>query len=146
MSIEEHEQRNEQLWDTAREPMDKKRKKLMNGFHTVWDAEFKENESLVGRIALNKDVAFLKFSLKEVGITIFEQGSLSSRPMHNNWTDLLDNARYDWPTCVQDSDDSRSRMIEMTRKILWRSPSLTSRFTPSKTLKNAKQSTKIKLG
>ena len=72
MAIEEHEQRNEQLWDTAREPMDKKRKKLMNGFHTVWDAEFKENESLVGRIALNKDVAFLKFSLKEVGIAIFE--------------------------------------------------------------------------
>ena len=69
MTIEEHEQRNEQLWDTAREPMDKKRKKLMNGFHTVWDAEFKENESLVGRIALNKDVAFLKFSLKEVGKT-----------------------------------------------------------------------------
>ena len=52
--------------------MDKKRRKLMNGFHTVWDAEFKENESLVGRIALNKDVAFLKFSLKEVRITIFE--------------------------------------------------------------------------
>ena len=72
MTIEEHEQRNEQLWDTAREPMDKKLKKLMNGFHTVWDAEFKENESLVGRIALNKDVAFLKFSLKEVGIAIFE--------------------------------------------------------------------------
>ena len=72
MTIEEHEQRNEQLWDTAREPMDKKRRKLMNGFHTVWDAEFKENESLVGRIALNKDVAFLKFSLKEVRITIFE--------------------------------------------------------------------------
>ena len=54
------------------EPMDKKRKKLMNGFHTVWDAEFKENESLMGRIALNKDMAFLKFSLKEVGIAIFE--------------------------------------------------------------------------
>ena len=65
----ESEQKDEypQIWDTAKEPVDKKqKKKLMNGFHTIWDAEFKEREQLQGRVALNKDVAFLKFSLIEV--------------------------------------------------------------------------------
>ena len=65
----ESEQRDEylQIWDTAKESVDKKqKKKLMNGFHTIWDAEFKEREQLQGRVALNKDVAFLKFSLIEV--------------------------------------------------------------------------------
>ena len=65
----ESEQKDEypQMWDTAKESVDKKQKKnLMNGFHTIWDAEFKEREQLQGRVALNKDVAFLKFSLIEV--------------------------------------------------------------------------------
>ena len=56
-----------QMWDTAKESVEKKqKKKLMNGFHTIWDAEFKEREQVKGRVALNKDVAFLKFSLIEV--------------------------------------------------------------------------------
>ena len=65
----ESEQKDEypQMWDTAKESVDKKQKKnLMNGFHTIWDAEFKEREQVKGRVALNKDVAFLKFSLIEV--------------------------------------------------------------------------------
>ena len=64
----ESEQKDEypQIWDTAKESVDKKQKKLMNGFHTIWDAEFKEREQVKGRVALNKDVAFLKFSLIEV--------------------------------------------------------------------------------
>merc|ERR1719284_253882 len=44
-SIVESEQKDEypQMWDTAKESVDKKQKKnLMNGFHTIWDAEFKE--------------------------------------------------------------------------------------------------------
>ena len=64
----ESEQKDEypQIWDTAKESVDKKQKKLMNGFHTIWDAEFKEREQMKGRVALNKDVTFLKFSLIEV--------------------------------------------------------------------------------
>ena len=63
----EQKYENPQIWDTAKESVDKKqKKKLMNGFHTIWDAEFKEREQLQGRVALNKDVAFLKFSLIEV--------------------------------------------------------------------------------
>ena len=63
----EQKEENPQIWDTAKESVDKKqKKKLMNGFHTIWDAEFKEREQLQGRVALNKDVAFLKFSLIEV--------------------------------------------------------------------------------
>ena len=63
----EQKDENTQIWDTAKESVDKKqKKKLMNGFHTIWDAEFKEREQLQGRVALNKDVAFLKFSLIEV--------------------------------------------------------------------------------
>ena len=38
----------------------------MNGFHTVWDAKFEEDGEIKGRIALNKNVAFLKFVLNEV--------------------------------------------------------------------------------
>ena len=63
----EQKDENPQIWDTSKEPGDKKqKKKLMNGFHTIWDAEFKEREQVKGGIALNKDVAFLKFSLIEV--------------------------------------------------------------------------------
>ena len=62
----EQKDENPQIWDTAKESVDKKQKKLMNGFHTIWDAEFKEREQVKGRVALNKDVAFLKFSLIEV--------------------------------------------------------------------------------
>ena len=70
----ESEQKDEcpQMWDTAKESVDKKqKKKLMNGFHTIWDAEFKEREQVKGRVALNKDVAFLKFSLIEVRKSVF---------------------------------------------------------------------------
>ena len=68
MTIEESEQKEVQVWDTEKEPRDRKQKKLMNGFHTVWDDKFEEegNKLLKGRIALNKNVAFLKFVLAEV--------------------------------------------------------------------------------
>ena len=62
MTIEEFEQMKDQVWDTEKQPMDRN---IMNGFHTVWDAEFKEDE-FIGRVALNRNVAFLKFSLSEV--------------------------------------------------------------------------------
>ena len=67
MTIEESEQRHPQVWDTKKEPMNRKEKKLMNGFHTVWDAKFdEEGNHLKGCVALNKNVAFLKFVLAEV--------------------------------------------------------------------------------
>ena len=66
MTIEESEQKEAQVWDTEREPKDRKQRKLMNGFHTVWDAKFEEEGKLRGRVALNKNVAFLKFVLTEV--------------------------------------------------------------------------------
>ena len=66
MTIEESEQKDAQVWDTEREPRDRKQKKLMNGFHPVWDAKFEEEAQLKGRVALNKNVAFLKFVLTEV--------------------------------------------------------------------------------
>ena len=66
MTIEESEQKEAQFWDTKREPRDKKQRKLMNGFHTVWDAKFEVECQLKGRVALNKNVAFLKFVLTEV--------------------------------------------------------------------------------
>ena len=66
MTIEESEQKDAQVWDTEREPRDRKQRKLMNGFHTVWDAKFEEDGEIKGRIALNKNVAFLKFVLNEV--------------------------------------------------------------------------------
>ena len=66
MTIEEPEQKEAQVWDTEKEPRDRKQKKLMNGFHTVWDAKFEDEEAVKGRIALNKNVAFLKFVLVEV--------------------------------------------------------------------------------
>ena len=66
VTIEESEQREVQVWDTEREPRDRKQNKLMNGFHTVWDAKFEEDGEIKGRIALNKNVAFLKFVLNEV--------------------------------------------------------------------------------
>ena len=66
MTIEESEQKEAQVWDTKREPRDRKQRKLMNGFHTVWDAKFEEDGEIKGRIALNKNVAFLKFVLNEV--------------------------------------------------------------------------------
>ena len=66
MTIEESEQKEAQVWDTEREPRDRKQRKLMNGFHTVWDAKFEEECQLKGRVALNKNVAFLKFVLTEV--------------------------------------------------------------------------------
>ena len=66
MTIEESEQKDAQVWDTEREPRDRKQRKLMNGFHTVWDAKFEEGGQLKGRVALNKNVAFLKFVLTEV--------------------------------------------------------------------------------
>ena len=66
MTIEESEQKEAQVWDTEREPRDRKQRKLMNGFHTVWDAKLKVECQLKGRIALNKNVAFLKFVLTEV--------------------------------------------------------------------------------
>ena len=73
MTIEEYEQMRgrdgqmkDQVWDTEKEPMDTN---LMNGFHTVWDAEFKEDE-FIGRVALNKNVAFLKFTLSEVRMSL----------------------------------------------------------------------------
>ena len=67
VTIEESEQREVQVWDTEREPRDRKQNKLMNGFHTVWDAKFEEaGNNLKGRIALNKNVAFLKFVFTEV--------------------------------------------------------------------------------
>ena len=66
VSIEESEQREVQVWDTEREPRDRKQKKHMNGFHTVWDAKFGGDARIQGRVALNKNVAFLKFVLTEV--------------------------------------------------------------------------------
>ena len=66
MTIEESEQKDAQGWDTEREPRERKQRKLMNGFHTVWDAKFEEDGEIKGRIALNKNVAFLKFVLNEV--------------------------------------------------------------------------------
>ena len=66
MTIEESEQKVAQVWDTKREPRDRKQRKLMNGFHTVWDAKSEEEGQLRGRVALNKNVAFLKFVLTEV--------------------------------------------------------------------------------
>ena len=66
MTIEESEQKDVPVWDTEREPKDRKQNKLMNGFHTVWDAKFEEEGQLKGCIALNKNVAFLKFILNEV--------------------------------------------------------------------------------
>jgi len=62
VTIEECEQMKDQVWDTEKQPMDRN---IMNGFHTVWDAEFKEDEC-IGRVALNRNVAFLKFALSEV--------------------------------------------------------------------------------
>ena len=71
MTIEESEQKDAQVWDTEREPKDRTKRKLMNGFHTVWDAKFEENgNNLKGRVALNKNVAFLKFVLTEVTLYI----------------------------------------------------------------------------
>ena len=83
MTIEESEQKDAQVWDTEREPKDRTKRKLMNGFHTVWDAKFEEaGNNLKGRIALNKNVAFLKFVLTEV--TLFFETSLTLyfRRMH----------------------------------------------------------------
>ena len=59
----------DQVWDTEKVPMDRRQQNLMNGFHTVWDAEFKEDE-YIGRVALNKNVAFLKFTLSEVMMSL----------------------------------------------------------------------------
>ena len=66
VTIEESEQREVQVWDTEREPRERKQTKLMNGFHTVWDAKFEGEGQIQGRVALNKNVAFLKFVLTEV--------------------------------------------------------------------------------
>ena len=66
MTIEESEQKEAQVWDTEREPRDRKQRKLMNGFHTVWDAKFEKEGQLKGCVVLNKNVAFLKFVLTEV--------------------------------------------------------------------------------
>ena len=66
MTIEESEQKDAQVWDTEREPRNKKQRKLMNGFHTVWDAKFEKEDQIKGRVVLNKNVAFLKFVLTEV--------------------------------------------------------------------------------
>ena len=66
MTIEESEQKDAQVWDTEREPKDRKQRKLMNGFHTVWDAKFEEGGQLKGHVALNKNAAFLKFVVTEV--------------------------------------------------------------------------------
>ena len=84
VTIEECEQRNAQVWDTEKEPRDRKQKKLisgfnclereprdikqkklLNGFHTVWDAKFEEKGEIKGRVVLNKNLAFLKFVLTE---------------------------------------------------------------------------------
>ena len=75
MTIEEYEQRDTQVWDTEKEPRDKKQKKLMNGFHTVWDAKFKEGGQIKGRVALNKNLAFLKFVLTEVKLLIYNDNN-----------------------------------------------------------------------
>ena len=82
MTIEESEQKDAQVWDTEREPKDRKQRKLMNGFHTVWDAKFEEEGLLKGCVALNRNVAFLKFVLTEV--TLFFETSLTLyfRRMH----------------------------------------------------------------
>ena len=64
MTIEESEQKDAQVWDTEMEAI--RQRKLMNGFHTVWDAKFEVECQLKGRVALNKNVAFLKFVLTEV--------------------------------------------------------------------------------
>ena len=55
-----------QVWDTEMEPRERKQRKLMNGFHTVWDAKFEEGGQLKGHVALNKNAAFLKFVVTEV--------------------------------------------------------------------------------
>ena len=56
------------LWDTAKERM----KLKPNGFHAVWDAnfqtEFMKNQGQQSHVIQNKDLAFLKFVLTEVGI------------------------------------------------------------------------------
>ena len=64
MTIEESEQKDAQVWDTEREAI--RQRKLMNGFHTVWDAKFEKEDQIKGRVVLNKNVAFLKFVLTEV--------------------------------------------------------------------------------
>ena len=60
----------EVLWDTRREALGSRDK--LNSFHAVWDAEFlkktkatfpKESQT---QVLCNRDLAFLKFSLKEV--------------------------------------------------------------------------------
>ena len=71
VTLEESEQTKDvQVWDTEmKEPRDRKQRKLMNGIHTVWDANFEEDgNNLKGRVALNKNVAFLKFVLTEVAL------------------------------------------------------------------------------
>ena len=73
MTIEESEQKDAQVWDTEREAI--RQRKLMNGFHTVWDAKFEEEGKPKGCFTLNKNVAFLKFALNEVRLfteTLFE--------------------------------------------------------------------------
>ena len=82
MTIEEPEQRDTQVWDTEKEPRDRRQNRLMNGFHTVWDAKFEEEGQIKGLVALNKNVAFLKFVLTEVRLFLEDFFKTSFRRMH----------------------------------------------------------------
>ena len=80
MTIEESEQKDAQVWDTEREAI--RQRKLMNGFHTVWDAKFEKEDQIKGRVVLNKNVAFLKFVLTEVTLFFDTSLTLYFRRMH----------------------------------------------------------------
>ena len=82
VTIEEPEQRDTQVWDTEKEPRDRRQNRLMNGFHTVWDAKFEEGGQIKGRVVLNKNVAFLKFVLTEVRLFLENFFKTSFRRTH----------------------------------------------------------------
>lgn len=85
VTIEEAEHQKEpQVWDTEKEPRDKKQRKALNGFHTVWEAKFEGEGEIKGRVALNKSVAFLKFVMTEVRL-LLDFLKLIFRRMHKIW-------------------------------------------------------------
>ena len=89
VTIEEAEHQKEpQVWDTEKEPRDKKQRKALNGFHTLWEAKFEGEGEIKGRVALNKSVAFLKFVMAEVRI-LLDFLKLILRRMHKTWETSL---------------------------------------------------------
>ena len=56
------------LWDTK--SGERTRRTRLNGFHSIWDDEFPNSAD---QVILNKDLAFLKFTLFEVGTQIYKK-------------------------------------------------------------------------